>query len=581
MKRLFKLFVFAFVFLIGITSVSAASGYSVSSNSSTVIVGNTVKVTVKVSSNDLGAWSYCISYDSSILKLTSSTADASTCVKAGVVNLTGQTETFTFKALKSGSTKVTLKNAAIYSYKTEGQISGISIGSTNIRVMTQSELEATYSTNANLSSISFTGTDTNGETKDYPLTPEFNKDSLEYTINVPNEVEKGNIAFKKADNTASVNGGGDVTLNEGSNSFDLVVTAQKGNQLTYKVVVVREELDPIEVTIDNKTYTLVRRAGALPVYLGYFSSTVTYNDTEIPALYSDIIEYTLIGVKDSNGDIHMYIFKDGKIQNEYIEFKYGDITFTPIALVENDLFKYEVSGNSYVVNDNYLIYYGLDTSTNEKNYYLFNKKDGSFIVYDGTIEKLDNEKIENYKYVIYGLIGLCVFLLLICIFGRRGPKKEKVKKEKNSKLDKIDNNDASYFEEESSEDEIVEEVEEVEAPKEVVEEDDEVYVEDLSTKDMQEELKALEESKTIQMEAKKEEKKKSKRGKKKDVVEEPLPEEPKEEIQTKELDIDDDFVEEAPKEESKKEKKKREKEEKKKAKREAKEEAKRMKDFDW
>lgn len=571
MKRIYKLFVFAFVFLIGITSVNAASGFSVSSNSSTVIVGNTVKVSVRVSSNDLGAWSYCISYDSSILKLTSSTADASTCVKAGVVNLTGQTETFTFKALKSGSTKVTLKNAAIYSYSTEGQISGISVGSTSIRVMTQSELEATYSTNAYLSAIKVSGTDINGETKDYELTPEFNKETLEYSVNVPNEVEKGNISFNKADGTASVNGGGDVTFNEGSNTFDLVVTAQKGNQLTYKVVVVREELDPIEVTIDNKTYTLVRRADALPIYVGYTSTTLMYQDTEIPGLYSDTIDYNLIGVKDSDGNIHMYVYKDNKIQNEYIEYRYGDIIFTPIDLVDNDLFKYNASLNNYVVSDNYLIFYGLDTSTNEKNYYLYNKKDGSFIVYDGTIEKIDNEKLINYKYVIYGLIGVCVFLLLICIFGKRGPKKERPKKEKREKLDSIDNSDASYFEEEVEE----------EVKTEEVDEDDDVYVEDLSTKEMKEELRELEEVKETPVEETKPEKKSRKKTKKVEELQEEVVEEPKEEIQTKELDIDEDLVEEEPQEESKKDKKKREKEEKKKAKKAAKEEAKKLKDFDW
>ena len=348
MKRFNKIFVLICLLFIGCTTVNAASGFSVYANSSTVIVGNTVKVSVKVTSNDLGAWSYCISYDSSVLKLTSSTADASTCVKAGVVNLTGQTETFTFKALKSGSTKVTIKNAAIYSYKTETQIPGISIGSANIRCLTQSELEATYSTNAYLSSISVKGTDVSGETKDYSLSPEFNKETMEYTVTVPNEVEKGLIEFNKADSTASVNGGGEVALTEGSNSFDLVVTAQKGNQLTYKVIIVREELDPITITFNNVEYTIIRRKDVLPEHVGFSSTTTIYNETEIPALFSDIINYNIIGVKDSEGNIKMLVYDGTKVIKEYIEFKYGDIIFTPLDLPESDLFKYNVDGIKYL-----------------------------------------------------------------------------------------------------------------------------------------------------------------------------------------------------------------------------------------
>ncbi len=568
MKRFYKLFIFICLLFVGATTVNAASGFSVYANSSTVIVGNTVKVSVKVSSNDLGAWSYCISYDSSVLKLTGSTADASTCVKAGVVNLTGQTETFTFKALKSGSTKVTLKNAAIYSYKTEGQISGISIGSANIRCLTQSELEATYSTNAYLSSITVKGTDLNGETKDYSISPEFNKDTLEYSVTVPNEVEKGSIDVAKADSTASVNGGGEVTFTEGSNSFDIVVTAQKGNQLTYKVVVTREELDPITITFDNVEYTIIRRKDVLPEHVGFVSTTTIYNETEIPALYSDIIDYNIIGVKDANGNIKMFVYDGNKIVKEYIEYKYGDTIFTPLDLPENDLFKYTVSSNSYSLSDKYVIYYGLDTNTNEKNYYLFNKDDGSFIIYDGVIEKLANEKIEIYKYIIYGLIGFSVLLLLICIFGRKGNRKEKRRKERNNDIDSIDNDDSSYF---------VDEVEEEHKAEDSHEDEEEVYVEDLNTKEMKEELKEL---KNIEEEPKPE---KKSRRKKKEVVEEvPLeveetPEEPKEEIKTKELDIDEDLVEEEPIVESKKDKKKRLKEEK----RRAKEEAKKAKDFDW
>ena len=441
-------------------------------------------------------------------------------------------------SIGSSTSTVTLKNAAIYSYKTETQIAGINIGSTKIKCLTQSELEATYSTNAYLSSISVSGTNVNGEVANYDLNPQFDKETKEYTVNVPNDVEKGNISFKKADGTATVSGGGDVDFNEGSNTFELVVTAQKGNQLKYTVLVVREELDPIEVSLDNKVYTIIRRADALPQFYGYSATVVDYNGTDIPALVNDTIDYTIVGVKDSEGNKKMYIYKDGSIKNEYIEYTYGNTTITPLDIIDADVFDYTVSDNRFVINDNYYIIYGLDTTSNEKNYYLFNKKDGSFILYDGSIEKVSKDKEQIYKYIIYGLLGFSTLLLLIVIFGKR---RNKPKKEKRKKKE---------FEE-------------------LFEENEDEYVEDLTeVKEIKEEPEVVEQ----------------------EVIEE-TPEEVKEEvheeIQTKELDIDEDTIDVEPMvdkkalKKQKQEEKKKAKEEKKNQKKAKKSEKKKSDDFDW
>ena len=214
MKRLKRgLFLLLLTFM-GIKSVYAASAnISVSSNSRSVVVGGTFKVTTKVSSKELGAWEYCISYDSSLLKLDSSSANSGNCVKAGVVGQTGQTETWTFKALKSGTAKVTVRSYAVYSIETEDQMS-TSVGSVSVTARTQAEIEASYSKNNNLKSLGVEG---------YTLSPEFNKDTKEYTVDVPSEVTKINITASPEDGTASIKGIGEFEVVEGTNSFDIVV----------------------------------------------------------------------------------------------------------------------------------------------------------------------------------------------------------------------------------------------------------------------------------------------------------------------------------------------------------------------
>ena len=263
----------------GIISIKAAS-FSVSTNAYNVVVGNTFKVTVTVngtgtSEGSAGAWTYCVNYDSSVLTLTS---PASPCVNDGVVGLTSASQTYTFKAKQSGSSTISLRDAVAYDYITEGQMS-TSKGSVTITARTQSEIIASYSTNDNLSSLVVDG---------YDITPAFDKDTLEYSLEVPNDIERVNISATRADNTATVKGIGEVELVEGKNKFEIVVTAQKGNQKTYVINIDRKELNPISVNVGSDNYTIVRKAEQITAPPYYVASTTIINDEEVPAFKSDI-----------------------------------------------------------------------------------------------------------------------------------------------------------------------------------------------------------------------------------------------------------------------------------------------------
>ncbi len=460
MKKFYLLFLGVLaIFIFSPDVFAASSSVSVKASSKTVVVGSTTKVTVTVSSSDLGAWEYCISYDSSVLKLTSSTADANTCVKAGYVEKKGQTsssETFTFKAIKSGSSKVTVKSYAIYSYSTEN-IMDTNASSVTIKTMTQAELESTYSTNANLKSITV---------DNYELIPTFNKNTQEYNVEVPNEVTSVNLSASKEDSTAQVSGVGVKELTEGDNKFEIVVTAQKGNSKTYVVNIYRKELDPIAVKIDGKDYFIVRKADALPQYPTFTATTIAYEGYEIPALHSEITDYTLIGVKDNDGNIMTFIYKDG-VFTKYDEIKSDALTIYPKSLPKDSKFStlkkvnfdyngYKLEG--YQVNDKakFAIIYAQNIETGDVLYYSLDKKNGTIQEYNEEINEHYNERMNIMKYIILGFIGLTIILLLILIF--RKPKKivknvsendnlaneeESKEKEKNDKRKQEENDEES------------------------------------------------------------------------------------------------------------------------------------------
>lgn len=432
MKKIILSLLTLFLF-IPVMVVNASSANISVSSSNTVMVGNNVTVTVTLSGKNgskLGGWQANLSYDTSLLKLTSASTEGGGTRMAGyatsATGVSSKKYTFTFKALKSGSAKVAINSFSIWDF--DENVMTATGASKTISIKTKEEIEATYSSNAYLKSI------TVGE---YPLSPAFNKDTLEYEVEVPNEIESVNVSASKEDGASSVTGTGNITLTEGNNKVTIVVTAQKGNTKNYVVNINRKELDPINVTIEGNDFTIVRRSDALPEYLTFKPATTNIEGTEVPALYSEITGFTLVGLKKNDGEIHMYLVEDGKVTTEYAEIKSEAMTLYPLDLPKNDLFKnyikkeIEVNGikvNGYFLTDNskFAIIYAQDVTGGDTNYYSYNTKDNTTQVFDKELIENYEEKLTTYKYVFLGLIGFIVILLFILII--RKPKKKKNKK---------------------------------------------------------------------------------------------------------------------------------------------------------
>lgn len=418
------------ILLVGLISVFLLPGFVNAANASisvktngSAVVGNTITATVTVSSSTpIGSWQFLISYDNTKLKLVSgetSVADYTSSTSG----IKSKSYTLKFQALKSGSASINVGSYLVYALD-ESKMS-VSVKSATVTLRTQAEIEASYSKNAYLKSLNVDG---------YQLN--FNKETYEYNLEVENEVEKVNISGSVEDKTAKVNGLGEVSLIEGMNKFEIVVTAQKGNTLTYKININRKELDPISVNFDNKEYFIVRKSDLLINYSTFTLGTTLYEETEIPALINDNL--TLIGLKDSDGNIENYIYENGKIIKKYVELKSNIFNIQPLDLLESKYLSYlkkntiEVSGvkiDCYKIeqSDNVIIY-GYNVESKEKGYYLFNKKSGNVSLYDEKINESLNSLVTNYKYVIFSCLGIIVLLVILLIFKKRKQPKEKKKK---------------------------------------------------------------------------------------------------------------------------------------------------------
>ncbi|HAB67389.1 MAG TPA: hypothetical protein DCE23_08485 [Firmicutes bacterium] len=431
MKRI-KSLLFGLVLGITMFEIANASSISVVSNKTNVTVGDTFKVTVTVNNvgtaaGTIGAWEYCLSYNEAMVTLT----DGAVCVNDGVVNLVSPTKTYTFKAKASGTSVISLKNAAAFDTITE-ENTNPSVGGVTIKARTQSEIQASYSTNDYLKDLSVT---------DYTISPAFNKNTSEYSLEVENEVSTININATKEDSSARVNGVGEKNLLEGNNKFEIVVTAEKGNKRTYVINVNRKELNPIKRTYNNEEYSVVRKVEGIEVPSYYGEIAITIDGEEVPAWKSEITGYTLIALKDNEGNVKFFSYDNDTII-PYVQVNAPEINIIVIdnenkikgfdkekdVTINNNTIKGYVNEN----NEDYVLIYGMNSTNGEKAWYLYDTKENTFQRYNDKMEVKSDKKENNLYFlltiVFAGISGIAIILMILLMNSN-----SKIRK-KNEKL---------------------------------------------------------------------------------------------------------------------------------------------------
>lgn len=399
-------------------NVYAASGsISVTTSKSSVIVGESITATVTVSSGaSIGGWEFSLNYDSSMLRLTSTQHNPHIVDYAANSNTKRASYTYTFSALKTGSTRLSLSGASLYGWDEKEM--QLSLGSRNISIINRPVVN--YSTNNFLSSLSVDG---------YSISPTFKKDVLTYNLEVENDVNKIKVNAAKEDSTASVTGTGERSVSEGMNKIEVKVTAQNGNVRTYVINARVKELEPIEVTIDGKKYTVVRKQEELTMPLTYIERTSTINDEEVPSFYSEFTKFTLIGLKDAEGNIGLYIYDEKDNTYEL----YNELDFNKLALYIKEPGKSihipsgynktkitindtEITAYKFNSKSKYSLIYGMNIETGEEHLYMYDSEENTIQRYNGEEVSEINKKLSDYTVIITSLALFSFISFIIIIF---------------------------------------------------------------------------------------------------------------------------------------------------------------------
>lgn len=441
MKKKFLILFSIFILFLTPNIIKAASANVQISAPSSVYVGETVTVSVTISSSaSLGSWQYTVAYDDSILG--DSSQGQTVASYAENSGKTSVTNSWTFKAKSSGSVTFSIPSIVVYAFDDDSEMSLGGSTSASINVIKPSNNgnngsntgnngghnDYKYSDDNNLSSLNIEGFDI-----------DFDSSVTEYSVSVPNDTKKVKIGATANDGNASVSGIGDYDVKEGNNEIKIVVTAENGDTKTYKINVVVKELSPIEVKVNDKTYSVVRKNDKLPkVNATYKSSTILIKGESVPCYHSEITDIYLIGLMDDKGKVELFNYdsKSDKF-SVYNEINIGGLY---ISLVDNkDVPAGYKSGlvkigdkeySGYLKDGAYSLLYGINLETGEKNFYSYDSS-------EGTLQKYVSSNVVNnkyYSYIIFGLIGLCIFEFIMLIISVVSKNKQ-LKKYLHNKLD--------------------------------------------------------------------------------------------------------------------------------------------------
>lgn len=436
MKKI-KYLIISIVLFMSFSTYCFASGVSISGNTS-VTKGNSVTVTASVSSD-----SPLVSIEGTFMCKGSGVSEGVDMVFDDSSNsIKSKSYSITIKPTLSGTVTCSTSGVRITNMASD---SWNSLDNKSLSISVKEPVVVApkvYSSDNNLKSLSVEG---------YSLDPEFSKDTLEYSIEVPNDTKNITINAEKEDSKASISGTGEKEVVEGLNKFEIKVEAENGNVKTYIINVTVKELDPIEVKVNNKKYTIIRKEGLLEAPVSYEKSSIKIGEDDVLCYKNNKTGSILIGLSDGKESKYfVYDEKTGKytpyknidvngislklldIPKDVLPSGYAKVSFT----YDNDKvegYQYFKKGVTYAASDkvkgsSFYLVYAENEETGKEGMYIYDREEGTIQRYNQDlvmyyINKLD--KANLYLYITIALVGILIITLTIVLIKKSKNKKRR------------------------------------------------------------------------------------------------------------------------------------------------------------
>lgn len=411
------------------------SAYAGQSN---VSVGSTISVTFRAS-DDAMRWIYTISYSGNL-----TLESGSTSVSGSDAYGDSRTHTLIFRATEEGDAWVT-------AYKENGLVSTDFVeanasASVQFKVVSASSPSDGYhhddfdnatpgkSGNNALSSLTVSaGT----------LTPAFDPAVTEYTLSLPQGTEKLTLTATPSDSNATVQGDGELTLQEGENTLPLVVTAENGDTKTYTVTAKVAQAPTLFLDYNGQRLGVVKDVSQVTPPAGFApAEPITYSGDTLP-IWTDVSgKRTLVYLMDEKTSAQgFYLFSQTTgVQSPYLPILCGSVTYiyTDIpkelssvpGLTPATVKAFGQTLNGWTYNDaslkDFCVLYLMDDA-GSYGYYTYDSREETLQRFSGAVFTDSGETLAVpmlYVYIAGGaaLVLLILLIVFASVAGSRGRK---------------------------------------------------------------------------------------------------------------------------------------------------------------
>ena len=166
---------------------------------------------------------------------------------------------------------------------------------------------------------------------EYDLTPSLDLETTEFSTIVDYSASSVTVSATAYDSTASISGTGTKSLNVGTNTVKIVVTAQNGDKRTYTITIIREEGEDevVKPSVSSSSYKMDSSANIItgiskfPVSASDFAKGFSVTNGSIKIVKADGTEQT--GTVGTGNKANVYD-SNGKLQFSYDIIIYGDVS---------------------------------------------------------------------------------------------------------------------------------------------------------------------------------------------------------------------------------------------------------------
>ena len=275
------------------------------------------------------------------------------------------------------------------------------------------------------------------------LTPAFDPAITEYTLSLPSRSDRLTITANPSDSRATVQGDGEISLQDGETSLSVVVTAEDGSAKAYTITVQVAQAPTLFLDYNGQRLGVVKDVSQVTPPAGFApAKPITYSGDTLP-IWTDVSgKRTLVYLMDEKNSAQgFYLFSQATgVQSPYLPILCGSVTYIytdipkelssvpGLTLATVKAFGQTLNGWTY--NDaslkDFCVLYLMDDA-GSYGYYTYDSREETLQRFSGAVFTDSGETLAVpmlYVYIAGGaaLVLLILLIIFASVAGSRGRK---------------------------------------------------------------------------------------------------------------------------------------------------------------